>query len=192
MESTLGTADAPNLELRDRIISALGYTISWSKAVAGGISNTLTAGPDGSYIDESAALTQLAARVSQMQQALTGLLALIPVDGVFPTKDAVAKYEDVSAGFAQLYRDLTLNAATLPQPGLLDTASGIASGFFEAPGAVLSTLAEDASNSIARTLGKTTAAIWSALWPWLLLAGGVGLVYVFRAPLGRALGKVAA
>jgi hypothetical protein len=40
-------------------------------------------------------------------------------------------------------------------------------------------------------LGNTAAALWTNLWPWLLLAGGAGLVYLFRAPLARALGKVA-
>jgi len=184
VESTLGIADAPSLELRDRVLKALGYTISWAKAVAGGLSNTFTNGAD------SDVLTGLAGRVSDMQTALQALLVLIPVDSVFPGKDAAARYEEISAAFAQLYRDLVFNAATLPQPGLLDTASGLASAVFDAPAAAVTSLAEMIANAIARALGGAAAAIWRALWPFLLAGGAVGVVYVFRAPLGRLVGKV--
>lgn len=186
VESTLGIADAPSLELRDRIITALRYTFSWAKAVDDGIANQVLNAADPEVLQE------LQNRVSDMQHALRGLLSAIPADGVFPGNDAKASYEQTSSAFAQLYRDLVFNAATLPQPSLLQQLGGIASGFLDAPVAAVTAAAETASNAIARALGGTAGAIWSALWPYLLIAGAVGVIYVFRAPLGRALGKVAA
>lgn len=188
VESTLGLADAPVLELRDRIYTALGYTFSWSAALKPGSGVVLNVAT-GAY--DPIAAAQLAARVSDMQDTLRALYNELTPDMQFLGRDQVSAYESISAAFAQLYRDLTLSASSLPRPDLLDQVGDIGSAFFDAPAAAITALAEKASNGIARTLGGATAAIWSALWPWILIAGIVGVVYVFRAPLGRAVGKVA-
>lgn len=196
VESTLGTADAPVLELRDRIETALRYTFSWSKAVGSvGVLDFvpgMSAKPlnivTGATNPLDAATFQ--SRISAMQDALKSLYALLTPDLVFPGNDAAAAYERASTTFAQLYRDLQLSKETLARPDQLDELSGIADGFFDAPAAAITAVAEKASNGIAKALNGTAAAIWSALWPWLLVAGAVGVVYVFRRPLTRALGKV--
>lgn len=175
-ESALSFADAPSLELRERIDRAFRYTVSWSAAA-------------GSALDRNGA--PFAKRIDNTQSALKGLYALIPPDSVFPGDDAKAAYERVSAEYAQLYRDLVFSADTLPEPALLERLAGFGQSLFDAPSAALTGIAETASNAVARALGGTAAAIWSALWPWLLVAGAAGAIYVFRAPLGRALGKVA-
>jgi len=190
VESTLSFADGtPVLELRDRIYTALGYTFSWMQALSPGSGVVLNV-VSGVY--DPAEASGLAARVSDMQTALKGLYAMFTPELVFAGNDAVATYNNVSAAFAQLYRDLVLNKNTLPRPDLLDQVGDVATGIFQAPAAAITAIAEKASNGVARALGGTAAAIWSALWPWLLLAGAVGVVYVFRRPLSRALGKVSA
>jgi hypothetical protein len=175
VEHTLGPADGSALELRDRILLALRYTASWGRAAGNAVDN------DG---------RAFADRIGDIEEALYGLLTLIPADSVFPGKDAAAAYERTSQAFAQLYRDLTFSAATLPDASLLDQAGSLLRAVVDAPSSALTMAAEATSNAVARALGGTAAAVWSALWPWLLLAGGVGVAYVFRAPLARALKKV--
>jgi len=59
-----------------------------------------------------------------------------------------------------------------------------------APVAASKAIVEQTTKAIRDLLGNTAAAIWSALWPVILIGGAAGVVYLFRAPLGRALGKV--
>jgi hypothetical protein len=184
VESTLSFADAPVPELRDRIVLALRYTISWSDAVGGG--GVIAAALGGTGPLEAQAWQ---ARIGDVQQALRGLLVMIPPDGEFAGKDAKAAYERTSAAFAQLYRDLTLSSATLPRPELLYQLGELGAALFKFPAVAATTLAEQASNAIAGILGGTTAAIWSALWPWLIVAGAGAGVWYFRAPLLRLFAK---
>lgn len=188
VESVLSFADEPIEVLRDRVLQAMRYTFSWSRAVGEG------AGVLGAAGGAPGALAAAAwqQRIAGMQAALRELLVMMPLSDRFAGRDAVAAYERVSQGFAQLYRELVLSAATLPRPDLLDQLGDLGSAVFQAPAAAITTVAEQASNAIARALGGTAGAIWSALWPWLLVAGGVGLIYLFRAPAGRALAKVTA
>jgi hypothetical protein len=179
-ESTLSFADAPVAELRERVLRALRYTFSWADAVASN-ADPLDMIPSDFEV-----------RVSQMQDALRALLNLLPPSDIFPGKDAVAVYEHTSESFAQLYRDLSTSLEGLPARPLLDELGDLGKAVFQAPAAAITAVAESATNAIARALGGTAAALWSNLWPWLLVAGGVGIVYVFRAPLGRVVAKVAA
>jgi hypothetical protein len=174
VESTLGFADAPTDELRGRLVTAFRYTVSWFDAVKA-----------------TDSVATWSARISDVMNEITAVIAMIPPGGEFAGKDAVAAYNQTSADFAQLYRDLVASADTLPQPSLLTQLGDLGSAFINAPVAAAKVLAEQAANGVAGLLGNTAAAIWRALWPWLLVAGAVGLVYVFRRPLGRALGKVA-
>lgn len=189
VESTLGLADAPVLELRDRISAALRYTFSWSKALSPGSGVVLNVAA-GAY--DPIAAAEFGKRISDMQDALRALYSLLPPDLVFVGNPQKTAYESVSAAFAQLYRDLALSADTLPRPELLQQLGDLGSAALNAPAAAATTLAQEIANALARLLGGTAGAIWAALWPWLLVAGGAGVVYVFRAPLGRALGKAAA
>jgi hypothetical protein len=190
-ENALSLADEPIAVLRERVLLGLRYTFSWLKAVrqSVGAFPVVDAVSGGPTIADAAGWEL---RIREMQTALRGLLDIMPPSDVFPGNDVVAAYERVSHGYAQLYRDLSLSMSSLPARGLLDQASDLVDAVFQAPAAAATAIAESASNAIARLLGGTAAAIWSALWPWLLVAGAAGLVYVFRAPLGRAIGKVAA
>lgn len=189
VESTLGIADEPTAELRDRVTNALRYTLSWLGALTPGALGALDVVAGNT---DPVELIAFRGRITDMQTALRGLLDMLPLSDVFAGKDAKAAYERVSQGFAQLYRDLALSRSTLPRPELLEQLGDLGAGIFRAPAAAITTVAEEAAGAIAKALGGTAGALWSNLWPWLLVAGGVGLVYVFRAPLGRALGKVAA
>lgn len=184
VESTLGFADELVPELRDRVVKALRYTMSWSDAVGGG--GMLAAALGGTGPAEAQAWQ---ARIVILQDQLRELLVMMPPDSQFPGKDAVAAYEAASAAFAQLYRDLSLSSASLPRPDLLDQVGDLGAALFKFPAVAATTLAEQASNAIASILGGTTAAIWSALWPWLLVAGGAAGVWYFRAPLLRLFAK---
>lgn len=186
VESTLGLADEPNVELRARIIRAQAFTVSWLKAIGA------NANPLGFVLGDVRApqLVSFYGRIIDMRTALKTLLELIPADGFFAGNDAAKAYERASAGFAQLYRDLALSVETLPHPDMLDRAADLVESVFIAPTSAITAVAEMAANAIGRALGGTAAAIWLALWPWLIVAGGVGVVYVFRAPIGRAVGKV--
>lgn len=188
-ESTLGFADAPISELRDRVLRGMRFTFSWASALSDAQSSPafLVSGSDG-----AAAALALQVRVAAMQDALSALLNMLRPSDLFAGKDVVAGYEQTSQTFAQLYRDLALSLATLPQRALLDQLGDLGSAVFKAPAAVAKTLAEEIAQLIRNLLGNTAAALWSNLWPYLLIAAGVGLAYVFRAPLLRALGKVSA
>jgi hypothetical protein len=187
-ESVLSFADEPVPVLRDRIALALRYTFSWDKALSEARTSLAYGTSDPLLTD----LRPLEARVSAMQQALRGLLDMIPADGEFVGRDQKAAYEATSAAWTQLYTDLSLSLATLPQRPLLDQLGDLGAAFFRAPAAAAVTLAEQIAKMLRDLLGGAAAALWSNLWPWLLVAGGVGLVYVFRAPLARVVSKVSA
>ena len=186
VESTLSFADEPNAVLRARITQALRYTFSWQEALQESASSPayIIGDPTGEEIDP------LITRVADMQTRLSQLLDLVPLSDVFPGKDAAAAYERTSADFAQLYRDLSLSLATLPQRALLDQLGDLGSAALRAPVAAGKAIAEQIAQAIRELLGNTAAAIWSALWPVILIGGAVGVGYLFRAPLARALGKV--
>ena len=182
VESTLGTAEGtPISELRPRLDKAIGYIGSWYDAVG-----------SGDPFDLFSAAPVWSDRIGAVLSEINGVQAMMPPSDLFPGKDAVAAYNHASADFAQLYRDLLFSADTLPQPAVLDQVSDFFKVAIHAPVAAAKTLAEILADEIKKLLGNTAAAIWHALWPWILVAGAAGVVYVFRAPLGRALGRVAA
>lgn len=187
VESTLGFADEPVLTLRDRLTLALRYLASWSSAVKSSLNPIDPAGVTGgaSVLDVAVWL----GRIDNMRAALLQLLAAMPPDSVFAGVDTAAAYNNASATFAQMYRELSLSMASLPSRGLLDQAADLGTAVFQAPAAAITGIAEQLSNGIARALGGTAAAIFSALWPWLLAAGGAAGVWYFRAPIVRLLAK---
>lgn len=173
VESTLSLADEPIETLHKRIAQAFRYCASWFDAVKG-----------------SGHEAEWGKRIADVMNELTATLAIMPLLDVFPGNQAKASYQQASADFAQLYRDLALSADTLPKRALLDQLGDIPTALFQAPTAAAKWIAEQAAQTIGNVLGNTVAAIWRNLWPFLLVAGGAGVVWLFRAPLGRALGKV--
>jgi hypothetical protein len=189
VESLLSFADGELItDLRDRLKMALRYTFSWQQAITPGAGVVLETAA-GSY--DPIAAAGFLSRISDMQAALNALLNMMLPSDVFPGNDIVSQYNAVSAAWAQLYRDLALSLTGQPQRALLDQLGDLGSAFINAPVAAAKSLAQDLTDAIARLLGNTAGAIWSNLWPWLLVAGALGIAYVFRAPLMRAIGKVA-
>lgn len=169
-ESLLGVPDGEDAQtLRDRLELALRYLANWYRATKGSDNQDLWWG----RIDQERAKVEAAFR------------AMDPAR-VFPGRAELAAYNDAAAGFPQLWRDLTLSADTLPDPSLLDRAADIIDTIFETPGYVIDKL----TNSLARGVGNGVASIWANLWPVIVVAGVVGLIYVFRVPLAAAAGRL--
>jgi|SRR5262245_15189473 len=190
VESTLGFADAPVDELRDRLLRAQRYTFSWLKAVASSVSAIDPTGlltGNASVFDAAGA----ASKIRAMQSTLSAVLDMMPPSDIYPGKSDVAAYEAASHEFAELYRELISSMAGYPARPLLDELGDLPEAFIRAPFAAAKTAMEELAQQLKELLGATFAAVWSKLWPFLLLGGAVGLVYVFRAPIGRAVGKVA-
>ncbi len=185
-ESVLSFADEPVADLRARIVLALRYSMSWQKALSDARFSLSYGASDPLLTD----LRPLEMRVDAMQSALRALLDAMPQEGLFVGNDQKAAYEATSATWAQLYRDLATSLATLPQRAFLDQLGDLGSAVFKAPAAVATTIAEQVGKMLRDTLGGTVGAIWSALWPYLLIAGGAALVWTFRVPLLLAVRKV--
>ncbi len=188
-ESVLSFADGELIsDLRTRLTTALRYTFSWQKALNPGVGVVLETAA-GSY--DPVAAAGFLSRIDDMQTALNALLNMMPPSDLFPGNDNVAAYNAVSKAWAQLYRDLSLSLTGFPQRALLDQLGDLGSALLNAPVAAAKSMAQELTDAISRLLGNTAGAIWANLWPWLLVAGALGLAYVFRAPLLRAVGKVA-
>jgi hypothetical protein len=106
---------------------------------------------------------------------------------IFPGTTELNAYNDAALVFPGLWRELTLSADTLPEPSLLDVAASIADTILETPGYVI----DRVTNSLANGLGNGAASVWHNLWPVFLAAGVLGLLYIFRAPLAAAAGRLA-
>jgi hypothetical protein len=173
-ESLLGFADDTVDELRDRLMAAMRFTFSWMQAVEGSDN-------ENEWLE----------RIHAMQEQIVAATRALPTEDVFPRDEAAKLYETTSANWAALWRDLQLSADTLPRPDLLTVLGSYGRAVIDAPFAAAQTIAEQVAGSLGKALGGTVAGIWRALWPFLLVGGGIGIAYLFRAPLARLLGKVA-
>lgn len=171
-EGLLGDVDADALdaqEARDRLALASRYLANWYRATKGSTDQDIW----WAKIDAERALVEEAYRqASDMSSA------------GFLTRAARAAYTAASMGWAPLYRELKLSPDTLTSPDLIDQAADL----LHAPLAFIPTVAESVSKAIGNTLGG----IVRPIFPWLIGGVALGLVYVFRKPIGDALGKVSA
>jgi hypothetical protein len=169
-ESLLGIPDGEDAQtLRDRLELALRYIANWYKA---------TKGSDNQDI--------WWARIDQVRAKVEAAFRAADPGKVFLGNSDVALYNEAALAFPGLWRELTLSRDTLPDPGLIDILASVADTLIETPGFLVSKV----TNSLAKGVGAGVASIWANLWPVLVLAGVAGLVYVFRAPLAAAAGKL--
>ncbi|HET7485835.1 MAG TPA: hypothetical protein VFJ64_10745 [Solirubrobacterales bacterium] len=178
-ESLLAYGDGEDAQtLHDRLDLALRYIANWYKATGDSANKSIW----WTRIDQVRAKVEAAERAMNPSQ-------------VFPGNAELALYNDAGPAFAQLWRDLTLSADTLPDPSLLAKAADTLDTILQTPGYVVSAAA-DAAAKIAGALGKGAGDaarnfVFSA-WPLLAIAGIAGVVYFFRKPLARALSTGAA
>lgn len=171
-ESLLGVPDGEDAPtLRDRLDLALRYLANWYKATKG----------SDNQATWWAKIDQVRAKVEAAYKSFS------PAD-LFLGNDAVALYNSAALAFPDMYRQLALSRDTLPDPGLLDVAADISDAILETPGYVINKLGD----SLARGIGGAAGSLVEKLLPYLLLAGAVYGVYLFRAPLLRFVGKAAA
>jgi len=151
---------------RDRLALALRYLPNWYKA---------TEGTDAQIVWWRR-LDILRDKVERAYKA-----AIRPEDQWFFGREARDLYDDAAHDWPQTWRELTL---LVPDPSILDKAASI----LTSPLAGLPTI----GNELGKIVGATLGNVVRQLWPWLAVAGVVGVVYVFRAPLMAAASKVKA
>jgi hypothetical protein len=163
-EGLLGTPDGQDAQtLRDRLALALRYLVNWYRATDG--ANRALWWPK---IDALRAKIERAYKLADPAQLFLG-------------NTGVAAYTDAANDFPALWRELSLASSSLLRPDLLDRAAPFVDAVLEAPGIALTGI----SNSITKGVGGALGSALGNLWPYLLLAGGAALVYVFRVPLAR-------
>jgi hypothetical protein len=99
------------------------------------------------------------------------------------TRDNLLAFEDQYAGFkAQI--GVFSGAASLPDPAPEEqrTADNVAAAIDSAGNAV---------SEGEKQAGQVVRNLFAELWPVLVVAGVLGAAYLFRAPLGRAVGRIA-
>jgi hypothetical protein len=169
VESLLGPdAAEPAQILRDRLALASRYLANWYKATKGSDNKAVW----WQRIDAERAKVEAAYSEYSKPENLT-----------FGGRTASALYLNAAQDWPQLWRDLKLSPDTLVEQSLIDSVADV----FTAPFSVLPTM----GNEIGKAIGGALGGLVRQLFPWLLAAGAVGLVYVFRAPLARAASQVA-
>lgn len=162
-ESLLGIPDgAMAQELRDRLDVALRFLANWYKATKGSADQAIW------WLK----IDQVRAKVEAAYKSFT------PAD-LWLRDSAVALYNEAAAAFPPLWRELTFSADTLPSPSLLDYPAAYLDAVIETPGYLIHKIGKSLGDGIGGALGALT----EKLWPYLLVAGVVAGVYVFRAPL---------
>lgn len=151
-------------DLHDRLDVGLTYIANWYKATDGSANQATW----WTKID------QVRGKVENAERTITSA-------EVFPSSTEVAMFNDASDAYAGLYLELYTSYDTLPQPALIDQAADLASTIVEFPSYVVT----KAAGLVGQTLGDSTKALFLGAWPFLLAAGVIGGVYLFRRPLSR-------
>lgn len=166
-ESLLGLPDGEDSQtLHDRLDLALRYLANWYKAS-----------------DDSANRAIWWTRIDQVRAKVEAAERAINPASLFPSVSEVALYNDAALAFPGLWRDLTLSADTLPQPGLLDVAADYLDTLIETPGYIVT----KAANAAGKALGQGAKDFVYQAWPLLVVAGVGAVLYFLRAPIARAL-----
>ena len=173
LESLLGTSDGELAQdLRDRLALSTRYLTNWYRAT------------DGS--ENKAVWWQKIDTVrAKVERAYADLLEAS--NASFAGVRARGDYDDASAAWAQLWRELELSADTIDS-SLIYSIADWADTVAHAPGL----LAIQVGNELGKAAGGALGAFLAQTWPYLAGAGALGLIYVFRRPLVALAGKVGA
>jgi hypothetical protein len=171
VENLLGYADDLDAQtMRDRLALATRYLANWYKATKG----TDDQGVWWQQIDT------LRASVESVYKEMTD-----PANSFFAAKSTIGHYNDAANAWSDLWRRITLSIDA-NQISLMSALPDLPSAILEAPGVILPQI----GNELGKIIGGTLGQFLRQTWPYLAVAGAVGLVYVFRAPLSKLAGKV--
>lgn len=170
VESLLGP-DADGVaapDARDVLALASRYLANWYKATKGSEDQDVW----WQRIDTERAKVELAYKLASQEDST-----------YFLTRAAKAAYTDAAHDWPQLWRDLKLSADTLPEPSLIDEVASIVT----APFSILPTL----GNEVGKAVGGAVGNLVRQVFPYVLLTGGIIVVYTFREPILLGLKKAA-
>lgn len=170
VESLLGTSDDDGSPgLRDRLALATRYLANWYKAT--------------SSSDNKDVWWQKIDTVRAKVEATYNEL-LQPLNSGFLSRQAKADYDDASASWADLWRQLQTSDDTI-DVSLLSQLADFGTTLIQAPGLIIPQI----TDSLGKALGDGTARFFAAAWPFLIGAGVALGVYVFRRPLAALVSK---
>lgn len=174
-ESLLGfdAQDLDGQEARDKLARATLYLANWYRATKG---------------SENQAIWWQRIDVERLRVEEAYRLATAPESLYFLTRAAKAAYADAAADWPQLWRDLKLSADTLPEPSLLDEAATFAT----APLQMLTNAGNEIGKAVGETVNQTVGQLVRGMFPVLVAAAGVAIVYIFRRPILGLVTKAAA
>jgi hypothetical protein len=170
-EGLLGYADDLDAQtMRDRLALATRYLANWYAA---------TKGSDNQDV--------WWARIDQLRAEVEGSYSEMSQDAntYFAGKTAIANYNQASNDWNSLYNDITLSIDA-SQLSVINALPDLPSAILQAPGVILPQI----GNELGKIIGGTLGQFLRQTWPYLIVAGAVGLVYVFRGPLSKLAGKV--
>lgn len=173
LEGLLGTSGGELAQdLRDRLALSTRYLANWYRAT------------DGS--ENKAVWWQKIDTVrSKVERAYADLLEAS--NASFAGVRARGDYDDASASWAQLWRELSLSADTIDF-SLIDQIADWTDTIAHAPGLLVPQI----GNEIGKAVGGALGGFLAQTWPYLAGAGLLYVAYVFRRPLVALAGKVGA
>lgn len=163
-ENLLGISDGmTGAEMRERLALSTQYLANWYKATAD------TDNKDVWWQKIDALRAKVESTYAELQK---------PENQYFAGHVEKADYDEASAAWAQLWRELTLSP-DLIDISLLSSLSDLGTTLINAPGLLVPQLAE----SVGKALGDSASRFFTQAWPFLAAAAALGLVYIFRRPL---------
>jgi hypothetical protein len=163
-ENFLGISDGlTGAEMRERLALSTQYIANWYKATEDSDNK------DVWWQKIDALRAKVESTYAELQQ---------PANQYFAGRKEKADYDEASAAWAQLWRELILSTDTI-DISLLDQLADFGTTLINAPGLLVPRLAE----SVGKALGDSASRFFTQAWPFLLAAGALGVVYIFRRPL---------
>ena len=170
LENLLGTSeDDGSPGLRDRLALATRYLANWYRATSSSDNKAIW------YQKIDTVRRKVEDSYHELNQ---------PLNLYFLSKQAKVDYDDASASWAALWRELQFSTDTI-DVSLIDRVASFEDMLFHAP----STLLPAVGNELGKALGGTLGGFLASTWPYLAAAGGLLAIYIFRAPLARLAGR---
>lgn len=172
-ENVLSFADGElAADLRDRLALATRYLANWYKAV-----------------DDSENKAVWYQKIDTLRAKVEGAYQLLldPANKTFPGNKEVAAYNDASADWAGLWRELTLSGDTIHME-LLQQVADFVDMLVQTPALLATTI----GNELGKAVGGAAGSFLARAWPYVIGALVVGGVYIFREPLSKLASKAVA